>query len=195
MFGHVYAFAQPAIQTLKTTRFQDLTGCDPLAIATLKPPKNLNSALLQSVAGCSAAFANEVEAISKGACHRGTPEQIKEFPKNYLYYFEGKRGVKQNYCDSDTYLFSLGPNDAVKLRAFLYSAQSFNQFYTGYGYTANYYQEPMAPEFWVNNAVYSKLDYAHVQLDCSKSSDPIEQFAFGAMAEGVHYYFTPTLAS
>lgn len=153
-------------------------------------------AAYNALAGCSAEFANAVDVLQAGTCYRGTPEQVKEFPKNYLFYAEGKRGTKQNYCDTDTYLFGLGPNDAVKLRAFLYSAQSFNQFYTGYGYTANFYQEPMAPEFWVNNALFSKIDYAHVRLDCSKSSNPIEQQGVaGAMADEVTYNFTPTLAS
>lgn len=48
----------------------------------------------------------------------------------------------------------------------------------------------------MNNALFSKIDYAHVQLDCTKSSNPIEQqAAAAAMAQEVTYYFTPTLAS
>ena len=141
---------QPAIQTLKTTRFQDLTGCNPLEMAKLSNPYNggqLQTAgqycfavpilvdITQTMtmiyllpiyithAGCSAEFANAVNVLQAGTCHRGTPEQVAEFPKNYLFYAEGKRGQKQNYCDTDTYLFNLGTNDAVQLRAFLYSSQ------------------------------------------------------------------------
>lgn len=84
-----------------------------------------------------------MDVLQAGICYRGTDGQVAQFPKNYLFYAEGKRGVKQNYCDSDTYLFNLGPNDAVELRAFLFSTQAFNGFYTGYGFTANFYQEPM----------------------------------------------------
>lgn len=72
---------------------------------------------------CSNEFADAVDEIGAGACYRGTTEQVTEFPKNYLFYSQGKNGVKQNYCDSDTYVQSLGPNDAVKLRAFLYTTQ------------------------------------------------------------------------
>lgn len=77
------------------------------------------------IPGCSAEFANAVDTLQAGACYRGTPEQVHNYPKKYLFYARGKRNgkQKQNYCDSDSYVQSLGPNDAVKLRAFLYSAQ------------------------------------------------------------------------
>ena len=75
--------------------------------------------------GCSAEFANAVDTLQAGTCYRGTPEQVHDYPKNYLFYARGKRNGKQkhNYCDSDSYVQRLGPNDAVKLRAFLFSAQ------------------------------------------------------------------------
>lgn len=70
--------------------------------------------------------------------------------------------------------------------------QGFNQFYTGYGYTANGYGEPAAAEYFVNNALFSKIQYAAVPLNCSLSSNPIEQQAVsvsGAERSG----FVPTL--
>lgn len=74
-------------------------------------------------AGCSAEFANAVDTLQAGKCYRGTAEQVRNHPKNYLFYSRSMRNAKNNYCDSDTYVQNLGPNDAVKLRAFLYSAQ------------------------------------------------------------------------
>lgn len=42
---------QPAMQTLKTTRFQVLTGCNPLAMTQLQNP--YNGAQLQTVGASS----------------------------------------------------------------------------------------------------------------------------------------------
>ncbi len=64
-----------------------------------------------------------MDALEAGTCYRGTSEQVAAYPKSYLFYAKGKRNVKQNYCDSDTYVQGLGPNDAVKLRAFFYATQ------------------------------------------------------------------------
>lgn len=52
-----------------------------------------------------------------------------------------------------------------------------------------------AAEFFVNNDMYSKVDYANVPLDCSKSSDPFEkQGAISATADIGPLHFVPTLA-
>jgi hypothetical protein len=69
--------------------------------------------------------------------------------------------------------------------------KNFNQFFTGYGFTSNTYGEAQMGEFWVNNALYEKLDYAAVPLDCSKSSVPIEQQAVSVAEAGTG--FVPTL--
>jgi len=59
------------------------------------------------------------------------------------------------------------------------------------GFTANAIGDTQVPEFWVNNALYQKLNYAAVPLNCSKSSDPIEQQS--VVIAGEYRGFVPAL--
>ena len=94
-------------------------------------PNRYNATQLKSV-GCSDAFADAVPLFRSARCHKGTPTQMETFPGKYLYYSgPTKRGIKQNYCDSDIIVQNLKAGDAVTLRAFFYGAQGFNQYYAG----------------------------------------------------------------
>lgn len=62
-------------------------------------------------------------------------------------------------------------------------------------FTLAFTDDQQAAEFFVNNDLYTKVDYANVPLDCSKSSDPFEkQAAISATAEDEPFNFVPTLA-
>jgi hypothetical protein len=54
-------------------------------------------------------------------------------------------------------------------------------------FTANEYGLPLESEYWINNFVYAKADWASVELDCSISSDPTQVQALGTRRTFVPY--------
>jgi hypothetical protein len=42
---------------------------------------------------------------------------------------------------------------------------------------------PQTPEFWINNFLFAKTEWASVQLDCTISSDPAERQSVFAASE------------
>ncbi|EWM20570.1 hypothetical protein Naga_101450g1, partial [Nannochloropsis gaditana] len=180
---------EPAMNILKTTRFETLTGCRPDDVAKLYFPFDRTFANL-TAAGCSDVFANAVVEFATTPCYKPSIAQMNEYASKYLYYSEGRKGRKTNYCEADILLQQLDPTSpdiAQQLRAYFFITQSFNGYYAGYGWTANDYALPQIPEWWINNQLYAKATWASVGLNCSMSSDPAEVQAFSVENAFVPY--------
>ncbi|TFJ79916.1 hypothetical protein NSK_008724 [Nannochloropsis salina CCMP1776] len=139
---------------------------------------------------CSDVFANSVVEFATTPCYKPSIAQMNEYASKFLYYSEGRKGRKTNYCEADILLQQLDPTSpdiAQQLRAYFFITQSFNGYYAGYGWTANDYALPQIPEWWINNQLYAKATWASVGLNCSMSSDPAEVQAFSVENAFVPY--------
>lgn len=61
-----------------------------------------------------------------------------------------------------------------------FQSQTIHTYTNRHSYTANDYTLPQTPEFWVNNFLYAKADWASVELDCTISSDPTQRQSISA---------------
>ncbi len=137
---HVYGAQAPKVKTsaldeLKSRRFTEITGCpvDPNT-GVFSPADHL--------ADCLDCFQEAYHSLATKTC--GNPNALTH------------DGNAQ--CPTDAALSQFGPKpSACQLRAYLYSASTFNEFNTGYGYTANDYNDPLSREYWTDNAKLSDL--------------------------------------
>ena len=165
--GHVYrqqapAVDQTALYELKTKRFTEITGCP-------VDPKTGVFNYKEDLMKCKPCFQDSYNALSNKAC--GTPDALTYSPSAS--------------CPTDQALFSFGPNpSACQLRAYLYSAATFNEFNTGYGYTANDYNDPLSHEYWMDNVKLSDLPNLELlKVNCGKG--PLDAKTAGATATGM----------
>lgn len=156
---HVYGkdapdIADDVIETLKTQRFTQVTGC-PVDPQTGQFDKD------KDIGKCNDDFRNAVTgSFSKNAC--GT--------KTALVY------SKKANCPTDQALFDYGDSiNSAQLRAYLYQVAGFSEFYTGYGYTANSYNDPLSHEYWTDNAIIKDLPNVQVlRVQCTtQDNSPI----------------------
>lgn len=134
-FRHVYPQQAPVVEgdtikSLAAQRFGPLTGCPVDEQGYFDSPRDLDR--------CHPDFTQVVKAA--WASNRCTnPNALRYTPS------QG--------CPTDQVLQQLGRKpDAQRLRAYLFAVNSFTEFYTGYGYTAASYNQPIGREFWVDNS-------------------------------------------
>jgi hypothetical protein len=149
-FNHVFKSGAPKIdpdilEKLESRRFQQITGC-PVDESGRFDNRKLDQ--------CNPEFSSAVKALwANNKC--ANPTALK---------YQPGQG-----CPTDAVLGSFGkqPGDR-QLRAYLYAVGSFNEFYTGYGYTANAYNDPIAREYWTDNRWIRnlpKVELLRVQCD------------------------------
>ncbi|MEY2681119.1 MAG: hypothetical protein RL661_1350 [Pseudomonadota bacterium] len=139
-FNHVYGashapnVSQQTVDSLVSNRFASVTECPLDPVRGAFQWSNLDR--------CSPLFAKTVTALNDKQCVN----------PNALTY------SASNQCPTDKVLQSLGPNpSAIQLRAWLFAASSFSEFYTGNGYASNFYNSPANREYWVDNVWLQKL--------------------------------------
>ena len=155
-FDHVYGTRQAPrlntelIRALSAGRFSDQSGCpvDPVTRAFRG----------SDLARCAPLFQQTVAKLAPLQCQ--DLKSIRYSPKNG--------------CPSDRVLRDLGPEPAAEaLRAWLFAVNSFSEFYTGYGYSGNFYDEPENREYWLDNTWLRDLpQLALLKLDCRPSEAP-----------------------
>ena len=127
---------ESAIQAIASVSFHTLTGCDPDAL--LAHPHD------PTAAGCSPEY------IAASA----------DFPFNRTCNLPpvAYAGGFSTTCANEQRLLNMseGPS-AVALRAFLAQGNGFNPLFTGYGYTADAYPDPIIREYWVENIRIDEL--------------------------------------
>lgn len=159
-FDHVYGKKRapkvdPAIETdLISNRFEGLTGC---------PVDPVTGAFRWSdLKACLPPFAQTVTALDQRQC--ANEEALTYAPSNR--------------CPTDEVLKSLGPSpSALELRAWLFAANNFSEYFTGNGYAGNFYNAPANREFWVDNAWLRTLP----ELELLKVTCPAQASRQGAV--------------
>jgi hypothetical protein len=159
---HVYGKRAPSIpdnvlNTLMTKRFTEVTGC---------PVKPDTGAFDGNVETCiEIDFKNAAKNDFSNTTCAGDPKALR---------YSSAAG-----CPSDTAFLDYGNNiNAQQLRAYLYKVAGFNEFNTGYGYTANAYNDPLSHEYWTDNTLVKDLPRVELmQVECTgpgNSSAPVE---------------------
>lgn len=149
---HVYGDNAPQVpayeqRRLESERFAEITGCpvDPITGA-FDAKNNLDK--------CDIKFSQAVrEFWASSTC--ADPQALT---------YSANAG-----CPTDAVLASLGKQpEAVQMRAYLYAVEGFNEYNTGYGYTANAYNDPLSREYWTDNAWIKDLpEIELLQVQCS----------------------------
>jgi hypothetical protein len=133
--NHVYGarapiFTDSVIEELKSQRFTEITGCP---VDKKTGAFDVNNDLSR----CSDCFKQAYTALN----------QDSKCATNSLTY------SRDTHCPTDAVLASFGQQpDACHTRAYLYAVPTFNEYNTGYGYTANTYNDPLSREYWTDNA-------------------------------------------
>lgn len=159
--SHVYGKKAPRIpsnvlDTLMTTRFSQVTGCPVDPVTGAFNWKDLDA--------CADDFKTSVNNDFKNnACA----------DPNALRYSRGAG------CPTDQAFLNYGNTiNAQQLRAYLFAVAGFNEFNTGYGYTANAYNDPLSHEYWTDNTLVKDLPKVEVmQVECTgqgNTSPPAE---------------------
>ncbi len=149
-FNHVFKANAPKIEAdilekLESRRFHQITGC---------PVDETGKFDSRKIDQCNPGFSTAVKALwTNNKCSNPAALQYKP----------------GDVCPTDAVFGSFGrqPNDQ-QLRAYLYAVGGFNEFYTGYGYTANAYTDPIAREYWTDNRWIRdlpKVELLRVQCD------------------------------
>ena len=156
-FNHVYKTDAPAIDSdvlykLESQRFQQITGC---------PVDGSGKFDNRKLDQCNPGFSSAVKALwANSKC--SNPAELRYKPGHG--------------CPTDEVLGSFGKQpDELQLRAYLYAVGGFNEFYTGYGYTANAYTDPIAREYWTDNRWIRnlpKVELLRVQCDVQPGAVP-----------------------
>ncbi len=132
-FKHIFNAAAPkldpaVLETLASQRFSQVTGC---------PVEESGRFDNRKIDQCNPVFSQSVKALwATNRC--SNPNALRYKPSDG--------------CPTDAVLSSFGkqPSD-LQLRAYLYAVSGFNEFFTGYGYAANAYTNPIAREYWTDN--------------------------------------------
>lgn len=148
--NHVYGRSNApnvdsALQDLAFRRFSELTACP------LDPDSgSFNWSDLEK---CAPSFRDSVKRLSENQCAK--PQAL--------------RYSAANQCPTDQILKSFGAApDALQLRAWLFATSGFSEFFTGYGYTGNFYNLPENREYWVDNEWLRNLpELELLKLNCT----------------------------
>ena len=156
-FNHVFKADAPKIdpgtlEKLESHRFQQVTGC---------PVEESGKFDNWKLDQCDPGFSSAVKALwANNKC--SNPAALRYQPGDG--------------CPTDAVLASFGKQpDELQLRAYLYAVGGFNEFYTGYGYTANVYTDPIAREYWTDNRWIRnlpKVELLRVQCDVQPGVAP-----------------------
>lgn len=140
-----------AIDQLVNQRFPELTGCPVDPVTGVFDYKN--------AANCS-----------NPAFSRTLVELNAQYPFSCSA-ANSIRYSKNNGCPLDADLLDLSRQpSAGALRAWLFE-QSFFEFYTGYGYSADFYNEPTNREYWVDNEWIRNLPRVQLlSINCQKQA-------------------------
>ena len=145
--GRAPQVSQEVIKILSSDRFTSVTGC----------PLNPETGAFQwsDLDRCAPVFAKTVHALEEKQC--ANSEALTYSPANQ--------------CPTDKVLQSFGPNpSAGELRAWLFAASSFSEFFTGNGYAGNFYNTPAIREYWVDNEWLRKLPEVELlKVQCAVS--------------------------
>jgi hypothetical protein len=138
------------VDSLMNTRFSTLSGC---------PLDPLSGAFRWSdLDRCLAPFKDTVKGLNQKQCEN--PNALTYSPSNQ--------------CPTDRVLRSFGAKpSAIELRAWLFASNSFSEFFTGNGYSGNFYNTPSNREFWVDNAWLRNLQEIELlKVQCQNKASP-----------------------
>lgn len=153
------------VDTLMNNRFSTLSGC---------PLDPLTGAFRWSdIDRCLPAFKDTLNGLNQKQCEN--PNTLTFSPSNQ--------------CPTDRVLQSFGPKpSAIEVRAWLFATNSFSEFFTGNGYSGNFYNMPSNREFWVDNAWLRNLpEIELLKVQCEANVSPHAT----ALNEGVHQSSNP----
>jgi hypothetical protein len=139
IYGDALPEVDEAITELVQDLFSDASGCT-------ENPEYLGGGLFNTTT-CDACFQEATERFKRVDCTG--PDAMSP-----IY-------TPQANCSAEEAFLSIkGAVTACELRAYLFTTQGFFFEYTGYGYTANEYRDPLLREFWLPNGPIADLKNA-----------------------------------